>query len=104
MKEASPEQQLIARLEARVAALEAALEERSRELRLIQRHVCHRDLVLISRVRAGLPPLPRGAYEPAFWRETTELTPADIEETLQDLWTSVVPLDPALEPDAGREP
>lgn len=89
--EASPEQQLIARLEARVATLEAALEERSRELRRIQKHVCHRDLVLISRLRAGLPPLPRGAYDPAFWRETTELTAADVEETLCDLWSSIVP-------------
>jgi hypothetical protein len=88
----SPERQLIARLEARIAALEAALEERSRELRQIQQHVCHRDLVLISRLRAGLPPLPRGAYEPAFWRETAALTPADVEETLRDLWSSIVPL------------
>lgn len=88
---ASPEQQLIARLEARVAALEAALEERSRELCLIQQNVCHRDLVLISRLRAGLPPLPRGAYEPAFWHETTELIPADVEDTLRDLWSSVTP-------------
>jgi hypothetical protein len=95
----SPEQQLVARLEARVAALEAALEERSRELRRIQRHVCHRDLILISRLRAGLPPLPRVAYEPAFWRETTELTPADVEETLRDLWSSIVP---AGEPGAER--
>jgi hypothetical protein len=81
----------IARLEARVAALEAALEERSRELRLIQRHVCHRDLLLITRLRAGLPPFPRGAYEPAFWRETTELTAADVEETMRDLWSSLIP-------------
>lgn len=88
---ASPEQQLIARLEARVAALEAALDERSRELRRIQQHVCERDLLLISRLRAGLPPLPRGAYEPAFWRETIELAPADVEETLRDLWSSVIP-------------
>jgi hypothetical protein len=89
---ASPEQRLIARLEARVAALEAALAARSRELRLLQEHVCHRDLVLISRLRAGLPPLPYGAYEPAFWRETTELTQVDVEETLRDLWSSIVPL------------
>jgi hypothetical protein len=97
---AAEQQRLIARLEARVSALEAALEVRSRELRLIQRHVCHRDLVLISRLRAGLPPLPRGAYEPAFWRETTELTPADVEETLRDLWSSIVPAAGAA-PDAS---
>lgn len=93
--EATLAQREIARLEARVAALEAALAERSRELRLIQRHVCQRDLVLIARLRSGLPPLPRGAYEPAFWRETTELTPADVEETLKDLWSSLLPATPA---------
>jgi hypothetical protein len=85
------EQGEVARLNARVAALEAALEERSRELRLIQRHVCQRDLVLIARLRSGLPPLPRGAYEPAFWRETTALTAADVETTLRDLWISLTP-------------
>jgi len=81
----------IARLEARVAALETALEERSRQLRTIQRYVCRRDLLVISRLLSGLPPLPRGAYEPSFWHETTELTAAEVEETLQDLWTSVAP-------------
>jgi len=87
----SAEQREIARLEARVAALEAALEERSHKLRLIQRSVCHRDFLLISRIACGLPPLPRGAYEPAFWHETSELAAADVEETLRDLWISVVP-------------
>ena len=88
----SEEQRTIARLEARVAALEAALERRSRELRLIQRHVCKRDLILISRLQAGLPPLPFGAYEPEFWRETTALTAAEVEETLTDLWRSLAPV------------
>jgi hypothetical protein len=85
------EQRTIARLEARVTALEAALERRSRELRLIQRHVCKRDLILISRLQAGLPPFPFGAYEPEFWHETTALTPAEVEETLTDLWRSLTP-------------
>jgi hypothetical protein len=93
--EVTPEQREIARLESRVAALEAALAKRSRELRLIQRHVCQRDLILVARLLAGLPPLPRGAYEPAFWRETTDLTPADVEETLKDLWSSLLPSTPA---------
>jgi hypothetical protein len=81
----------VERLKARVAALESALEERSRELRLIQRYVCQRDFLLIARLRAGLAPLPRGAFEPGFWRETTALTAADVEDTLQDLWTSLTP-------------
>ena len=81
----------VERLKARVAALESALEERSRELRLIQRNVCQRDFLLIARLRAGLAPLPRGAFEPGFWRETTELTSADVQDTLQDLWSSLIP-------------
>jgi hypothetical protein len=66
----------IARLHARVAGLEAALERRSRELRLIQQHVCSRDLIVVSRVCAGLP-LAKGAYDPSLWIETTAVTEAD---------------------------
>jgi hypothetical protein len=91
----------VERLKARVAALESALEERSRELRLIQRNVCQRDFLLIARLRAGLAPLPRGAFEPGFWRETTELTTADVEDTLQDLWSSFTP--PGLIPPQQEE-
>jgi hypothetical protein len=80
----------IAFLEARVEGLEAALERRSQELRLIQKHLCPRDLVVVSRVSAGLP-LAKGAYDPLLWIETTEVTEADIQETLEDLWTAVNP-------------
>lgn len=80
---------LVEQLQARVAALEEALERRSRELRLIQQSVCARDLGSISRILAGQPPLSHGAYEPGFWRETVELTEADVEETLEALWSSV---------------
>jgi hypothetical protein len=80
----------IAYLEARVAGLEAALERRSDELRLLQKHVCPRDLVVVSRVSAGLP-LAKGAYDPMLWIETTEVTEADIQETLEDLWLAVTP-------------
>lgn len=80
----------IAHFRARVAALEAALERRSRELRLMQKHVCPRDLVVVSRVCAGLP-LAKGAYDPILWLESTEVTEADIQETLEDLWVAVTP-------------
>ena len=78
-----------ARLQARVTALEALLERRSRELRRIQKHVCHRDLLIISRVCAGLTPLPFGAFDPDFWQETSALTPAEVEPTLEALWDSL---------------
>jgi len=85
----------IARLEGRVAALEAALERRSEELRLLQRHLCPLDLAQLARLTAGLPPLPRIAYEPGFWRETRELTEAEVPETLEALWSSIHPPGPA---------
>jgi hypothetical protein len=90
----SDEPKQIARLESRVAALEALLERRSREMRLIQKHVCHRDLLVISRVLAGLPPLPFGPFEPEFWHETTALTPAEVPETLETLWSSLEVVEP----------
>jgi hypothetical protein len=91
---------VVERLSARVAALEEALERRSREIRLLQRHVCKRDLLLIARLAAGLAPLPRGAFEPVLWRETTELTRTEVEETMLDLWQSLAPFD-ASGPGAG---
>jgi hypothetical protein len=92
----------IARLEGRVAALEAALERRSQELRLLQRHLCPLDLAQLARLTAGLPPLPRIACEPGFWRETSDLTEADVPETMEALWSSLHPLGPAgLQAPAG---
>ena len=82
------------RLQARVTTLEALLERRSRELRQIQKHVCHRDLLIISRICAGLSPLPLGAFDPAFWQETTALTPAEVEPTLEALWSSLDVVEP----------
>lgn len=81
----------IARLEARVAALEAALVHRSNELRELQRHLSSRELLNLSRLVGGLPPLPRGRYDLEVWRETTALSTANVEETLLDLWQSLAP-------------
>jgi hypothetical protein len=92
--EVTAEAKLIARLQARVSTLEALLEERSRELRLIQKSVCHRDLLVISRIAAGLSPLPLGAFDPVFWQETTGLAPAEVGEALEALWSSLVPVKP----------
>ncbi len=79
----------IAELESRVASLEKALEKRSRELRLIQKHACSTDLVLIHRVSCGLPPLPQFAYELSRWNESPELNAAEVEKALTDLWDYV---------------
>lgn len=83
----------VAYLEGRVAALEEALAARSRELRKLQQHLLPEDLLLLSRIRSGLPPLPRQAYDLSLWTETRELTPADVEETMEDLWRSLRPVE-----------
>jgi len=79
----------IARLEGRVAALEAALERRSDELRRLQRHLCRADLDRLGRLAAGLPPKLLIPCEPDAWEETHELTVAEVPETLLDLWASL---------------
>ena len=93
-----PAELQIARLEARVTALEAALERRSRLLRQLQEHACTRDLVLIGRLEAGLPPLPRFPVDPLIWGEAAEAVAADVDELLEDLWQSIAP--PAESEDA----
>ncbi|HXU29892.1 MAG TPA: hypothetical protein VN851_04875 [Thermoanaerobaculia bacterium] len=96
-RDASESALRIARLEARVAALEEALVRRSRELRELQRHLPSRELLNLSRLAGGLPPVPTGRYDLEVWRETTALTSASVEETLRDLWQSLTP-----EPFAAR--
>ncbi len=85
-------------LEARVEALEETLRRRSRLYRLIQRTVSPEDLVAISRLESGLPPMPKQAYDLSLWEETTDLENADVEDTMHDLWRSLAPL-----PDISEE-
>jgi hypothetical protein len=87
----SPEQLEIARLQARVAALEAAVERRSQVLRRFQELACLRDLAVLGRLEAGLPPLPRFATDLDLWVETVEPVHADVDEILTDLWLSATP-------------
>ena len=49
----------IGRLEARVETLERALADRSRLLRQLTRVICEEDLMNLSRLSVGQPPLPR---------------------------------------------
>jgi hypothetical protein len=86
----------IARLQERIRILEKALKRRSRELREFQRLLCPRDLVLLDRIQAGLPPVIQGPFEPYTWEETTELTPADVDDVMNRLWKSVLPEDDEL--------
>ncbi|HXU45685.1 MAG TPA: hypothetical protein VN783_09170 [Thermoanaerobaculia bacterium] len=79
----------LARLRARVTALEQALERRSEQLRQLQRHLTRRELVNLSRLTGGLPPMPLAAHQLEQWRETTDLTAAEVPETLRDLWRSL---------------
>lgn len=78
----------IARLESRVSALERLLAERSRETRALAREVCGEDLVVLSRMAAGGKPLPGPRRGVDRWVETTVLTPADVERTMEELWRS----------------
>ena len=79
----------IAWLEGRVAALERSLQERSRVLRELTQELCAEDLVSLSRLESGLPPLARSAFGLNEWRETTLLTSGDVEKTMDQLWRSL---------------
>jgi hypothetical protein len=85
----------IARLEGRIAALERALVRRSRQIRLLQRYLGSRDLLALGRIAADLPALPRIASQPEYWRETTALLSVGVVETLEDLWQTELPPEPA---------
>jgi hypothetical protein len=81
----------IARLESHVAALERRLADRSREIRALASEISDDDLIVMSRMAAGWKPLPGGRRGSDRWVETTVLTPADVERTLEDLWRSTAP-------------
>jgi hypothetical protein len=81
----------LARLEARVAHLEKLLANRSRVLRSLARGLCEDDLVTLSRLESGLPPLLRSDAGSLVWRDTTRLTSADVERTMTALWRAVAP-------------
>jgi hypothetical protein len=78
----------IARLTARVVRLEKALAERSRLLRELTAELCQDDLVSVSRVASGFPPLARSAFGLLEWRETTALSSGDVDKTMEQLWRS----------------
>lgn len=80
----------IARLEARVASLEESLRARSRTLSALTRELCEADLISLSRAASGRAPHPGSDLSLLGFREGTELVPAEVEGTLEDLWRSLV--------------
>jgi hypothetical protein len=83
----------LARLREQVAALEAALARRSRELKRLQKLLCYDDLRALDRMLAGLPPLT--ALD--RWHESTELVDCDVDTALADVWREDA--SPAAHPD-----
>lgn len=83
----------IARLEARVAALENKLAERSAWIRAWARDARDEDLVKLCRAALGMPPIPRAGLGLRGWGETTELSAGDVEATMTELWRSLTPFE-----------
>lgn len=79
----------IVRLEARVAALESALRRRSEELREILAGACAADRARIHTVLAR--EIPTASGDAGLGRETYWTAPAEVIETLTELWTAVAP-------------
>ncbi len=86
----------IARLEARIAALEAVLRRRSEELREILRSACAEDRQRIFAVLSRPLPTQAEAWDAVGGRETYWPVPAEVLATLNDLWTAT-----GRDPDGG---
>lgn len=78
----------VAELSARVAALESALAQRSRQIVVLQSTLDAHDLANLARIEAGLAPLPRGPFYPRTWRESTQFRPGRVLPTLRALWAA----------------
>ena len=85
----------VARLESRVKSLEQLLADRSRLLRQLARVVCEDDLMSLSRLTVGQPPIPRAGFGLRGWRETTAVSGGDVDKTMAELWRAAAP--PALD-------
>jgi hypothetical protein len=79
----------ISRLEARVRNLERLLRQRSAALRLIAHDACPADLKLLSRLASGEKLVPAAVQVPDT--DTIELSTADVETVLNELWRSITP-------------
>jgi FkbM family methyltransferase len=79
------------RLAARVERLEQGLAERSRLLRRLAGEVCDDDVLVLSWLATGSRPPISGDRGLRRWVETTELTTADVETTMRELWRTDPP-------------
>lgn len=81
----------VERLEARVAGLERRLAERSALIRRLAREICDDDVLVMSWLAAGSRAPIGGNAGFRRWVETTELTAADVETTMKELWRREAP-------------
>lgn len=88
----------LAQLEARVADLERRLSERSRFIRRLAHELCDDDVLVMSRLASGSRPPISGVRGFRRWVETTELTTADVETTMEELWRTDAPASADEEP------
>jgi len=80
-----------AQLAARVERLEQGLAERSRLLRRLAGEACDDDVLVLSWLATGSRPPISGDRGLRRWVETTELTTADVESTMRELWRTDPP-------------
>lgn len=73
-------------LAARVERLEQANAERSRLIRRLAGELCDDDVLVLSWLAAGSRPPSSGDRGSRRWLETTDLTTADVETTMRELW------------------
>ena len=84
-------QKLVAELEGRVRALEAALERRSMELRLLQPILSAEQLSFLEAIDLGTPWFPTLGQSLDQWEEGVTLQPADAEAALLAMWGGLNP-------------
>lgn len=85
--ESSPAE--MARLRARIRELERALRRKSAVLRILERELCLRDSILLTRVAASGSPYPDS--DPSLFgaSDTIGLRTSDVESTLAQVWRSL---------------
>lgn len=79
------------KLAGRVERLEQGNAERSRLIRRLAGEVCDDDVLVLSWLATGSRPPISGDRGFRRWVETTDLTTADVETTMRELWRTDLP-------------